>query len=270
MNNAHGIHIFINRTKYEVPQPDQTGRSLKELGGVSLGDVLFRQGPGDDEVITNDAHVIAKEGDHFHSSPPANYGAQEKHSIHIFINRTKYEVAQANQTGQSLKELGGIPLGDVLFLQQPGEDQVIRNDAHVTVKDGDHFHSSPPADYGSVAVTVEDCASTTGATRLRQPDGWTFLLFEHFSIPREYAPEAVRLLVKLPPGFPDAAPDMFWVQPPVCLHGGAVPAGTTIEAVLGEPWQRFSWHLQPGSWRPGVSELRDFMRCVRARFERRN
>jgi hypothetical protein len=270
MNNAHSIHIFINRTKHEVPQADQTGRSLKELGGIPLGDVLFRQQPGEDEVITNDAHVTLKEGDHFHSSPPANYGAPEKHSIHIFINRTKYEVVQADQNGQSLKELGGISLGDVLFLQQPGEDKVIRNDTHIAVKDGDHFHSSPPADYGSVAVTVEGWVPAEGPTQLRQPDGWTFLMFERFSIPPDYTPASVRLLVKLPPGFPDAAPDMFWVQPPVCLAGGAVPAGTTMETVLGEPWQRFSWHLQPGSWRPGISELRDFMRCVRARFERRN
>jgi hypothetical protein len=270
MNDKHSIHIFINRTKYEVAQADQTGHSLKELGGVPLTDVLFRQQPGEDQVITNDAHVTVKEGDHFHSSPPANYGSVEKHSIHIFINRKKYEVAQADQTGHSLKELGGVPLTDVLFRQQPGEDQVITNDAHVTVKEGDHFHSSPPADYGSVAAVVEEWATATGAKQLQQPDGWTFIVFDAFALPPEYAPALVRLLVKLPPGFPDAAPDMFWVQPEIRLAGGAPPAGTTIESLMGEPWQRFSWHLQPGAWSPGISDLRDFMRCVRTRFERRN
>lgn len=192
------------------------------------------------------------------------------HSIHIFINRAKYDVAQADHTGQSLKELAGIPLTDVLFWQQPGEDKVIANGTHVTVKNGDHFHSSPPADYGSVAPVAANWAVASKVTQLHQPDGWTFLVFEDFSIPPAYTPGSVRLLVKLPPGFPDAAPDMFWVQPPVNLAGGAIPTGTTMEAVLGEPWQRFSWHLQPGGWRPGISELRDFMRCVRARFERRN
>jgi hypothetical protein len=270
MNDKHSIHIFINRAKYEVAKSAQTGHSLKELAGIALGDVLFRQRPGDDEVITNDAHVTITDGDHFHSSPPANYGAEDRHSIHFFINRTKYQVAKAAQTGRSLKELGGVALGDVLFRERPGDDEVIANEAHVTVKDGDHFHSSPPADYGSVAAVAEDWAIGSGPRQLHQPDGWTFVVFDAFPVPAEYVPGLVRLLVKLPPGFPDAAPDMFWIQPAIRLAGGDIPVGTTIESVLGEPWQRFSWHLQPGAWRPGISDLRDFLRCVRTRFERRN
>jgi hypothetical protein len=39
------------------------------------------------------------------------------HQIEIFINKKKYEVAHAEQTGASLKHLAGIPLTDVLFLQ---------------------------------------------------------------------------------------------------------------------------------------------------------
>lgn len=32
---------------------------------------------------------------------------------------------EAGQTGTNLKQLAAIPLGDVRFLQQPGDDQVI-------------------------------------------------------------------------------------------------------------------------------------------------
>ena len=35
---------------------------------------------------------------------------------------------QANQTGASLKQLAGIPHADVLFLQRPGEEEVIPNE----------------------------------------------------------------------------------------------------------------------------------------------
>jgi hypothetical protein len=52
--------------------------------------------------------------------------------------------------------------------------------------------------------------------------------------------------------------------------GGASPRGTTTENLLNAPWQRFSWHLSPGAWRPGVSTLRDFLRCIIGRFERRD
>jgi hypothetical protein len=43
-----------------------------------------------------------------------------------------------------------------------------------------------------------------------------------------------------------------------------------MENLLGMDWQRFSWHLTPGAWKPGVSTLRDFMRCIAARFLRKD
>ena len=193
-----------------------------------------------------------------------------KHTVHIFINRTKYELTHADQTGRSLKELASIPLSDVLFKQQPGEDEVITNDAHLTVKNGDHFHSSPPANYGSADAVVLTDDAAPSPRQLPQPNGWTFVTFDEYSIPPEYIPRVVRLLVKLPPGFPDASPDMFWIHPAARLANGNPPVGTTIESIFGEPWQRFSWHLQPGAWRPGTSDMKDYMRCVRTRFERRN
>lgn len=104
---------------------------------------------------------------------------------------------------------------------------------------------------------------------LPQKDGWTFVIAHGFELPSPYVPSKVRLLVKLPPLFPEAQPDMFWVSPPV-LAGSATPKGAGIEQVLGQPWQRFSWHLAAGAWKPGKSELRDWVRCIRARFEKRD
>ncbi len=71
---------------------------------------------------------------------------QHEHQIHIFINKKKYEIHDPVQTGVSLKHLAGIPLNDVLFLQRPGEYEVIPNDIKITLKNGEHLHSQPPAD----------------------------------------------------------------------------------------------------------------------------
>jgi hypothetical protein len=191
------------------------------------------------------------------------------HQVHVFINRQKYEFDSPEQTGRTLKERAGIALTDVLFLDRPHEDEVIGNDAKITLKDGEHFHSGPPANYGHVSVD----AAAVGAAKvevLSQPDGWTFVIVSDYTLPNGYQPVSVRLLVKLAPTFPDAAPDMFWVFPALHTATGAVPQGASMEPVLSEQWQRFSWHLNPGSWRPGVSTLRDFMRCVRSRFEKGN
>lgn len=188
-------------------------------------------------------------------------------NIPIFINRIRYEIENEVQTGRSLKELAGIPLGDVLFLQQPHEDQVIANNTEVTLKPGSHLHSSPPADYGN--LTAGEVGHPGTVEIVSQPGGWIFAILHDYALPAVYKPASVKLLVKLPPHFPDARPDMFWISPPVSANG-ATPRGTCTEVILGEAWQRFSWHLAPGAWQPGVSELRDFMRCIRARFERQD
>jgi hypothetical protein len=194
--------------------------------------------------------------------------SRPEHAITVTINGQQYEFADKHQSGQSLKERAGIPLTDVLFLHRPHEDEVIANDAKVVLKRDDQFHSAPPANYG-VSIEAFDVGFSRFASH-PQPDGWTFLIVPDYPLPECFRPSSVRLLMKLPPSFPDAAPDMFWLSPQVRTSGGAAPQGTTVEAVLGEEWQRFSWHLLPGAWRPGVSTLRDFMRCVRARLEKGN
>lgn len=194
---------------------------------------------------------------------------QPEHQIHIFINKRKFDLAEPIQTGATLKHLAGIALGDVLFLQQPGDDQVVANDATVTLKNGDHLHSQPPADYGIAASLLADAGLTPDrATVLAQPNGWLFLVISDYELPPGFRPDRVRLLLKLPPTFPDAAPDMFWVQPEVKAPGGSLPRNTSTERLLEQNWQRFSWHLASGAWVPGASTLRDFLRCIAARFLR--
>jgi hypothetical protein len=259
--------IHINRTKYEVTRESLTGRELKELARIPLGDVLFRQQPGEDEVVPNETVIKLKNGDHFHSSPPANYGEGGKgqYKVTVFINRAKYEFEHLQRTGAELKQRASISLTDTLFRDRHGEDEVITNETTVTLKNGDHFHSQPPADYGDGPAL----AGLEPKRVLRQPNGWTFLVFDfEFG---SYRPSKGELLIKLPPLFPTANPDMFWVRPTlVTAAGGAPQAATVMEVIGGEQWQRFSWHMKPGGWRPGVSDLRDFIRCVRARFARGN
>jgi hypothetical protein len=54
MANNNPIRIFINKTKYELDNPVQTGASLKQLANIKPEDVLFLQAHGEDQVIAND------------------------------------------------------------------------------------------------------------------------------------------------------------------------------------------------------------------------
>jgi hypothetical protein len=76
------------------------------------------------------------------------------------------------------------------------------------------------------------------------------------------APAVNELFVRLPAGFPDAGPDMFWFAEPVeRVDGTPIPATEITEIHLGRSWQRWSRHI--GSrWRPGVDDLRTYMAYV--------
>ena len=72
----------------------------------------------------------------------------------------------------------------------------------------------------------------------------------------------VDLLLRLPVGFPDATPDMFWVSPALTAKGAAIPGTELTENYLGRSWQRWSRHIG-GQWRPGVDNLETYLAYVR-------
>jgi Prokaryotic E2 family E len=93
--------------------------------------------------------------------------------------------------------------------------------------------------------------------------GFALLQIEKFPVGAGLAPEEVTLLLRLPPGFPDATPDMFWVDPPLRTVAGATIRGTeSIEQHAGRAWQRWSRHIQ-GQWRPGIDNLSTYLFYVR-------
>ena len=100
--------------------------------------------------------------------------------------------------------------------------------------------------------------------------GLTAVVIKQWRLPPGYEPHEVDLLVRLPPGFPDAQPDMYWCDPPVRLAGsGSYPqAADLFETYLGRTWQRFSRHLPPGAWQPGSDSLESYLALIRTQLAR--
>lgn len=92
-------------------------------------------------------------------------------------------------------------------------------------------------------------------------DGFVNLVLAEFPTPG-LDQQAVDLLLRLPIGFPDATPDMFWVSPSLTFNGSSIPGTEVIETYLGRSWQRWSRHIG-GQWRPGVDNLETYLAYVR-------
>lgn len=96
-------------------------------------------------------------------------------------------------------------------------------------------------------------------------EGVTNLIIKGYRLPPGFDHELTDLLVRLPAGFPDTPPDMFWVDPEIKLAktGARAPASEHFENHAGRRWQRFSRHLSQGAWRPGVDSLESWMHSIR-------
>ncbi len=97
----------------------------------------------------------------------------------------------------------------------------------------------------------------------------TCVLLHDYALPSGYDRQVSDLLLRLNPGFPDVQPDMWWFNPAVNRADGvAIPQTNSTEHYLGRAWQRWSRHLQPGQWRPGIDTLQSYLAIIRADLER--
>ena len=93
------------------------------------------------------------------------------------------------------------------------------------------------------------------------------LIIEDFDLPPAYAPQICQLLLKLPSGYPNTNPDMFWTRPEIHLSTGALPVAANVQETFADgPWQRWSRHTS--SWRPGVDSIQTKLRAVRTELDK--
>lgn len=109
-----------------------------------------------------------------------------------------------------------------------------------------------------------DTLVATGLNYATSGDGaMTSLVLKEFPVPPGLSTDKVDLLLRLPLGFPDASPDMFWVSPTLRTEAGAqIPGTELLEPHIGRTWQRWSRHIAQ-QWRPGVDNLETYLAYVR-------
>ena len=102
-----------------------------------------------------------------------------------------------------------------------------------------------------------------------QDAGFVCVLIRGFKLAARYDASSTDLLVRLPPNFPMARPDMFWTYPHVKLATGSYPplADQFDINYGGRQWQRWSRHLGANQWRPGTDNLRTFLGIIRRELQ---
>lgn len=101
---------------------------------------------------------------------------------------------------------------------------------------------------------------------VQEEGDWIDLVFVDFSLGDGFNRPSSNLLVRLPRSYPDAGPDMFWLDPAVTFSSGQIPqSAEVIEQHIGQPWRRFSWHRQ--AWNPSIDNLHGHLEFIRRRLK---
>ena len=94
--------------------------------------------------------------------------------------------------------------------------------------------------------------------------GMLCVVISDFLLPAGFEVGVADLMLRLAPGYPDVAPDMWWFHPAVKrIDGVEIPATQSLETYLSRTWQRWSRHLVPGQWKPGVDSIESYLALVR-------
>jgi hypothetical protein len=92
----------------------------------------------------------------------------------------------------------------------------------------------------------------------------TCVVIRKFPLPTGYNTRASDLLLRLPPGYPDLAPDMWWFDPAIRRVDNIPIAATEVtEYYLQRQWQRWSRHLQSGQWKSGIDSLESYIALIK-------
>lgn len=91
----------------------------------------------------------------------------------------------------------------------------------------------------------------------------TCVVVKELQLPTGFSCEKTDLLIRLKPGYPDIAPDMWWFDPPVRrADTKPIPATDVIENHLGRSWQRWSRHFTNGQWKSGIDSLESYFALI--------
>ena len=114
------------------------------------------------------------------------------------------------------------------------------------------------------------CSAFTGATLTPAGPGMHLVRIPDVMLPTGWSHLSTDVRFVVPNGYPYAAPDCFWADAALRLHGGGMPKNAVVGQTMpgqADPnalW--FSWHVN-AAWNPSFCDLMTYVKVIRKRFE---
>lgn len=280
--SIHSVHITIDGKKHDITPGLTSGATLRSLASLTGPEQLVLEVPNDPDIPIEAGDSILIRGDESFSigkgTPPLADNPYLHHGIRVHMNGEKIPEGKAfHHAKVNVNELLALDPeakpGYAVYADLDGlADEVIPEGVRLILQPNDKYGTSPSGNVGGMDVLQEhllEVQATFPRAHLAEGNGQHYLVVPGFQLPEAWGRQVITILVQIPNGFPQAAPDMFWVEPEIHLASGADPnAAGSREIHLERQWQRFSWHYadQQAAWRPATSTLLSHLRFCATRF----
>lgn len=115
---------------------------------------------------------------------------------------------------------------------------------------------------------IEELRAGSYNIEIHEDPDFINLVFKGFPLCAGYSAAESDLLLRVPRSYPDAGPDMFWIDPGITLDSGQIPqAAENIETYLGKTWRRFSWHRPGNGWNPTIDNVHGQIEFIHRRLK---
>lgn len=275
VRHAHLYRIIVldellQEQAVELPDPIPTGRQILQASGLRPADehsvyAILPSGEFEDLRLDETYDLRKRGAERF-------VAFRTDRAFKFSIDDKQFEWGKPNISGKVLKALAGVsPETYDVYLEVRGGGQ------DILVRDADLIDLSKPGIERFITL-IRD--TTEGLVALPDADQsyldshgihaeiltegpHTGVVLSQFPAPEgKFNHTMTDVLVILPPGYPDVAPDMFYCDPWLTLQAaGRYPTcADHPHSFLGRSWQRWSRHNP--TWRPGIDGLHTMIKRI--------
>ncbi|QNN23364.1 hypothetical protein HED60_14115 [Planctomycetales bacterium ZRK34] len=269
-NTNGGWEIQIDDSRFRVDDPVLTGRQLLNLAEKRpveehLVYFLDRDRLMEDIALEESVDLRPRGIERFFT-----FHSDRSFRFELDGRRQDWGVARISEA--VLRRLAGVGTDYNVWLERRGEEDRLLERGEIVCLDEpgvERFYTGrddTTAGFKSVVLPTQD-------RRYLEEHGLEVedvangaekgVVFKQYPVPADlYDTSATDVLIILPAGYPDTAPDMFFCNPWLKLrNGGKYPnRADAAHMFAGRRWQRWSRHNS--IWRPGVDGMQTMLRRI--------
>lgn len=273
--SSNSNRITIDDEQVDWPADVITGAVVRKLGKIPPGKDIYLEREDDSDRQVNDTDVIKIKRDgveEFKSRKQTKTWELDVQGKRIVSTLPVISVVDAmteagfnpNAWIMILKVQGEpkrqLEVGDSIDLRTPGIEKI-----RLTVKDVNNgeARTAPRRDFALLEAD-EQYLDSLGLVWETENSGRRWLVIHDYPLPAGYSASKVTLALDIPPTYPQAQIDMFYVYPVVQLMAGrTIAAAQHPMPIRGLSFQRWSRHRGPGSqWNPSADNVATHLALV--------